>query len=240
MCIKKVERFQADDGSLHETERAAIIANLVSLLGSDEIVVRIVAKLSRVQALLRQLSEPRNQRPAHEEPRPVSRGTEEEERRYEEAQGTTMVVDRNQIDTATETITIDDLRPGQMLELDITDYGAASQPEYRSFMHAILDHIDYQEIAMGNDGIAVRQIVNGVPLTHWNALFKVSEITRILKPPEELLTLEEAKADLEAIDKEGGSTTLTPLDHKRRILLHRRIAEIEATEGATTHAASID
>jgi hypothetical protein len=89
--------------------------------------------------------------------------------------------------------------------------------------------------------------VNGVPLTHWNALFKVSEITRILKQPEELLTLEEAKADLEAIDndlgaaaQEGGSTTLTPLDHKRRILLHRRIAEIEATEGATTHAASRD
>lgn len=148
------------------------------------------------------------------------------------------IVDPATLSMAVETYTLEDFRPGQLVEVDITDTDGP-QPEYRSFMNAIIDHTDTDDDgALDGHVLALRQVVNGVPLSHWNAMARVTEVTRILKQPEDLLDWEEAHRELCAINVKSA---LAPLDIKRRILLHRRIAELESSmEGTHTHAASQD
>jgi hypothetical protein len=224
VCIKKVEKFLAEDGQLFDDERGALVHSIATFLEcSDEFVDNYIAGNSRFMSLLIQLNEPRNQRPKDIDTRTIA-----DERTQEELQAHAVgfepppqdmahgsVVDVSTLSIPIETIELSDIRPGQIIMVkDVAD-------------PFVVDHISTDENAQNLHEIAMRQIVDGVELDHWNALCTIDEVERIVKQPEEVMSLEEAKAALDDIGAQvQENESASPQQHKSIILLNRRIAEL--------------
>ena len=112
-----------------------------------------------------------------------------------------------------EAIEFTDLRVGQIIEL-FADY------------RGIIRELGPEEQLPVFIALADK---NGEFPEHWNVQCGPEEISRVVEQPEDRMPLEEAKKALEELEahdfaKDG---PLSPLDHKRRILLHRRIEQLE-------------
>lgn len=208
MNVRRVDSWEAKDGSLHRSERGALVASVAFALNGqgtsdlppwtiEDVERSIVPNVDALLILLPRLSDPRN-RAAQPSPTPVETAMQDE--------GDMLLFTDEGV--AREVIDRDDLRDGQLVEM--------------------IDGSEVVIYALGCDNLPQPVIQptgeDGGPGTTY---LPVDDIVRVLKQPEELMEREEAENTLCALDVRAGNAGLSPLDHKRRILLHRRIEQLE-------------
>jgi hypothetical protein len=208
MCVKRVNGWSAKDGSIHPTEREALISSIGTVIDeampltlSRWVLTAIIATVPTLMPLLIRLQEPRNA-----PPRPATREPMRDE-------GDLLAIDATADAPplewgASHDIDVNDLRPGQLVEeedgrtLIIGQIICDNQPE------------PIIEIAPGDDD-------------EFKSYVPCSSVRRIIAQPEELLDLDAARALLAELEEGVSPADEVALNHKRKILLHRRIAELE-------------
>lgn len=216
MCIKKVSMWKAANGSLHENERDAILVSICHVLGKPLpfVINEIELRLDKLMPLFSQLMDPRNQPP---------KATLRDEGDSLESPPLLIPADEQSIDQQLEGVTgvertphwgaaedIDplDIRIGQVIEIDDDAFGRGE----------ILIE-DFTDTVVSGQLQSNDLEFNAGPID-----VALDKIVRIVKQPEELLDIIQARSQLASLDMENGNS---PFDHKRRILLNRRIAELE-------------
>ena len=230
--MKKYDGYQADDGSLHSTEREALIADLAYIFKRNPIghfdpitkrdfeitVAKAIAdNVSPVLTILRQLSEPRNAPPKKPEP-PV---------KLEDIGQT--IADEGELEhDETFQMNIDpgDLRDGQIIRLS---------PEAKRLDPTVSDYVDEGEwriIHVSDDNGVSLELTGHAMEAMINVDFTF--IAAVLYQPEELMTLEEAKTLVDRLGDDGLRNLDDPmgrLNHRRLILARKRIHDLETADG---------
>lgn len=241
--VKKMEAWKAADGSIHETERKAILASIEHIINQQKLgyggdhgvssinVRQIEAALPELMPLFTRLMDPRNRE------QPVRLATEEERaipmepidtRTFEDMRDSgDMLVAAAPGEAINEALAPGDVDPGDLRVGQVVTFGDG-------LFEGIIREIDPEE----KDGLCVfiSYNINGAPPPdEFNAMVRYEEITAILKQPEDTMDLETAQDTLDRLEAcmtEGGEATHDPLTHKRRILLNRRIEQLRSEANA--------
>lgn len=239
--LKQVSRYEALDKSLHETEREALIVSIGKLIGCSRATVleNIEPNLTRLTQLLNRLDDPRNRLT---KPSPLPK----DQREFEEGKATqdglrrdppqpdlgdqcvSVFTNDEPVDEglkapawgAAADISIDDLREGQIVEIDVED---GPDVPYTMDIEQITCDNEPQPLIIGHVSDC-----KGLQIGDNRITCHIDDIKRIVTQPEERLGLDTAKAALAILDAED---VLTPPMHKRRILLLRRIEQLEKDNG---------
>lgn len=197
MCIKKVEKYQSNDGTIHDTERGAVIRSLEVMLGY-EMTRRLVDNLTEATALIRLLNEPRNQLPRAMPPEKAPADEAIDTRTFEDVP----LQDEGDL---IGNVDVGDLRAGQIVQLT-------------SGWSMLIDAITGDDKRPMIEGSAVSDD-GSHHLARMSA--PADSVSQVFYQPEDLMDIDAAQSTLAAI--EAQEEPLSPLDHKRRILLNRRI-----------------
>lgn len=237
----QINAFRSEDGSIHLTEGAALRADVLHLLQltakegdvppelvlliSDHGLAVIEQCLGRLLPLLNRLSDPRNKAPQPEQPKkpaPVVQEASIEAPRAEtlaDADPHSRIV---YVDEEYPAIDPSELRVGQLALVHYPNLDGNGEVD--SFMAVITD--------VDENGM-VTFLKQDTP-KGWQQPCDPSFIARIVHQPEDMLLLEPAKEELAKLPSDPDMTTSEGrLAHTRRILLLRRIAQLE-NEDATS------
>lgn len=248
--LKQVSRYEALDKSLHETEREALIVSIGKLIGCSRATVLecVEPNLARMIQLLNRLDDPRNRAPKVASGKSTGFASEQASGDGSSITGTghfeggNLVIDS--IDTRTledidvspatsETNTypapswgsasdlgIDDLRIGQIVEIDVED---GPDVPYTMDIEQITCDNEPQPLIIGHVSDC-----KGLQIGDNRITCHIDDIKRIVTQPEERLGLGAAKEALALLDQQD---ILDGAEHKRRILLLRRIEQLETDNG---------
>jgi hypothetical protein len=214
--VRKVDSWEADDGSIHQNEFDALLASVADILPMSATGIAAILqsdKWPRLLNLFMTLNSPRFLAPKSAKPRPEAPGAE--------------LVAVDEVDTRhlgdapfSPDIEWDDLRIGQLVQ---TDYGQALIAEIsENDRRRVLLDLSY---IVGGEGDSVEADFN--------------LISRIIAQPEQLLPLDEARAllaEIEAGDAPDMSTSEGRQAYARRVLLLSRVAELEREDDGTPAA----
>lgn len=205
-AIRQVQAFQGLDGQLHTSERAALLASISHVTGITVVELEeiVVPHLATLLPLLSKLTDPRHVT------RPAPAVMQTEGLPPEEADLSSVAI---------QDVDIGDLRVGQIIEtLDGT----------KCPMDVRIDELTEEEgqpMVRGTFMFGEKEATSLERIT-----IAAEDVIRVVAQPEERMTLSEAKATLEMIEAKpslGLADEQPVLDHKRRILLHRRIEQLE-------------
>jgi hypothetical protein len=242
MCkVKTVQMWEASNGQMVKTERQAVLISIAHLIGCSVETVRksIEPKAGELTNLLYQLQEPRNRLTRAAEQ--LRLATEEERAIPMEPIDTRTLEDINPeppVDAGTlndiraEGVDPGDLRCGQVIEC--TFHGGAIGHVRIDGMN--LDDTDDGKVPYVIGPIFLDGLKNEPAVDMPRASVQLHEILRIVQQPEDRMDLVTAQDELDRLEarmtSDDDNRGLSPMDHKRRILLNRRIAQLRSENDA--------
>lgn len=229
--VRSIPAFIASDGSIHRTEREALVAELKAVLNgaanrngvfSAAAIDAVVAAIPSLLPILGKLNDPRNTAPQQPRQRPEAPGsllpTGEDNVPLQDEGDLLFIDEAVQAAPILPEVTWDDLRLGQKVEF-MWSPNPAEEPE--AAIAGIIVWLDGPIETIG--GWAHIEHDAG---THIAA---PTEIRQIIAQPEQLLPLDEARqllAELEA--KTPDMTTFEGRwDYTRRIMVAARVEQLE-------------
>lgn len=220
--VRSIPAFLADDGSIHRTEREALMASVAAVLGGDHVgAERIAANLRELLPLLNKLSDPRNAAPLRRHVRPDHEPGLTPENIDALAHAGEDVTDVPALKKLMPEIEWNDLRLGQMVDFD--DYLETGQERTATTGTIILLDGPGNEVEPGWVHVSTEGGTIIAPLPC---------IKLIRAQPEQLLPLDEARsllAELEALPVDL-TTSEGRFNHTRRVMVSARVAELERAE----------
>lgn len=215
--MRKIDAFEGLDGRLYRDERECLVADLAHKLAECKVLSlggvslpsavaeRIANNLPDMWPILTRLNEPRNQKaPA------IQKAIDEDAHPDIEAAPVQQLDDESIHGSATEILEEaarplrHELRVGQQIEDDsgiiatVQGFGADEHGDVIMALHNV---------------------------TGFEYHYRLEEIKRVVTQPEDNMDRQEAQEALDAINAIEGE--LSPLDRTRRILLHRRIEQLD-------------
>ena len=223
--MRKIDAFIAEDGTIHTTEGAALRADVLHLLSNTALTMKLVPanvqlvtevglavienSLGKLLPLLQRLDDPRNKVIP---PQPVAReGSEAPVQQADRVELADNHPVPSYVDEMLPDIDPSELRIGQVVQManeaivtidDITTIGAAD-------VSAFLSTFEGTEAGI-------------------SGTYQVEDIVKVLNQPEELMDYADAVEALSELPSEPDMATREGrLSHTRRILLLKRIEELE-------------